>query len=122
MSLQSPRRAALAGRGTECARLDQLLAEARLGNSAALVLRGEAGIGKSALLEYAVGRSEGYVVLRAIGVEWEMELPSLGSISCAWDCWMEPDDCRRVRARRWLRRLACARAPSRTAFSSRSRH
>jgi DNA-binding CsgD family transcriptional regulator len=68
----------LSGRGIECARLDQLLAEAQLGQSAVLVLRGEAGIGKSALLEYAAKRAEGRRVLRAIGVEWEMELPFAG--------------------------------------------
>jgi len=68
----------LAGRGTECARLDQLLAEARLGQSGVLVLRGEAGIGKSALLDYAAERAEGCRVLRATGVEWEMELPFAG--------------------------------------------
>ncbi len=71
-------RAVLAGRGTECARLDQLLADARLGQSSALVLHGEAGIGKTALLEYAEGRADGCRVLRAIGVEWEMELPFAG--------------------------------------------
>ena len=70
--------AALSGRGTECARLDQLLAEAQLGRSAVLVLRGEPGIGKSALLEYAAERAEGRRVLRATGVEWEMELPFAG--------------------------------------------
>ena len=68
----------LAGRGTECARLDQLLAEAQLGRSAVLLLRGEAGIGKSALLDYAAERAEGCRVLRAIGAEWEMELPFAG--------------------------------------------
>jgi predicted ATPase len=56
----------LAGRGTECARLDQLLAEARRGHSAVLVLRGEAGIGKSALLDYAAQRSESELSVRAI--------------------------------------------------------
>ena len=71
-------RAVLAGRGTECARLDQQLADARLGHSSVLVLRGEAGIGKSALLEYAAERAEGCRVLRAVGVEWEMELPFAG--------------------------------------------
>jgi tetratricopeptide (TPR) repeat protein len=68
----------LAGRGTECARLDQLLEGAQLGRSAALVVRGEPGIGKSALLEYAARRAEGRRVLRATGVEWEMELPFAG--------------------------------------------
>ena len=80
MPLQPTRRAraVLAGRGTECARLDQPLADARLGQSGVLVLRGEPGIGKSALLEYAAERAEGCRVLRATGVEWEMELPFAG--------------------------------------------
>ncbi len=52
--------------------------EARRGHSAALVLRGEPGIGKSALLEYAAERAQGCRVLRATGVEWEMELPFAG--------------------------------------------
>ena len=68
----------LVGRGTECARLDQLLAEAHRGQSGGLVLRGEPGIGKSALLEYAAERAEDCQVLRATGVEWEMELPFAG--------------------------------------------
>jgi hypothetical protein len=71
-------RAVLAGRGTERARLDQLLADAHRGQSVVLVLRGEPGIGKSALLDYAAERAEGYRLLRAIGVEWEMELPFAG--------------------------------------------
>ena len=71
-------RAALAGRATECARLDHLLAEARLGRSGVLVVLGDAGIGKSALLEYAAERAEACRVLRATGVEWEMELPFAG--------------------------------------------
>ena len=71
-------RAVLAGRGSECARLDQLLEEARRGQSAVLVLRGEPGIGKSALLEYAAERAQGHRILRATGVEWEMELPFAG--------------------------------------------
>ena len=68
----------LAGRGSECARLDQPLEDARLGRSGVLVLRGEPGIGKSALLEYAAERADGCRVLRASGVEWEMELPFAG--------------------------------------------
>jgi len=65
----------LADREAERGRVDQLLAEAQLGRSTMLVLRGEAGIGKSALLDYAAERAEGCRVLRATGVEWEMELP-----------------------------------------------
>ena len=49
-----------------------------LGQSAVLVLRGEPGIGKSALLEYVAEHAEGCRVLRAVGVEWEMELPFAG--------------------------------------------
>jgi DNA-binding CsgD family transcriptional regulator len=70
--------AQLTDRVNERARLDQLLADAERGRSAVLVLRGEAGIGKSALLEYAAERAEGWRVLRAIGAEWEMELPFAG--------------------------------------------
>ena len=65
----------LAGRGPESARLDRLLADARAGQSAVLVLRGEPGIGKTALLGYAAERAEGFQVVRAAGAESEMELP-----------------------------------------------
>jgi DNA-binding CsgD family transcriptional regulator len=71
-------RAVLTGRGTECARTDQLLAEAHQGQSGVLVLCGEPGIGKSALLEYTEERAKGCRVLRAVGAEWEMELPFAG--------------------------------------------
>jgi DNA-binding CsgD family transcriptional regulator len=68
----------LAGRGAEGARLDRLLADARAGQSAVLVLRGEPGIGKTALLGYAAERAAGFQVFRAAGVESEMELPFAG--------------------------------------------
>jgi DNA-binding CsgD family transcriptional regulator len=68
----------LAGREAECARLDRLLAQVERGQSAVLVLRGDPGIGKSALLDYAADRAENHRVLRAVGVEWEMELPFAG--------------------------------------------
>jgi hypothetical protein len=70
--------ARLSGRATECSALDRVLANAHNGRSGVLVLRGEPGIGKSALLEYAAERAEGCRVLRAVGVEWEMELPFAG--------------------------------------------
>jgi DNA-binding CsgD family transcriptional regulator len=63
------------GRRVECDALDGLLTAARRGRSATLVLRGEAGVGKSALIEHLVRRAAGCEVLRASGVESEMELP-----------------------------------------------
>jgi DNA-binding CsgD family transcriptional regulator len=65
----------LYGRRAECDALERLLADARRSRSGALVLRGEAGVGKSALLDHAAGRAEGMAVLRAAGVESEAELP-----------------------------------------------
>ena len=69
------RRVVLRGRRDECAVLDRLLHTARSGQSGVLVLRGEAGIGKSALLEYVVDRAVGFRIARTSGVESEMELP-----------------------------------------------
>src|ERR1700757_697813 len=68
----------LLGRRSECAALDQLVASVRTGSSRALVLRGEAGIGKSALLEYLVQHASGCSIARAAGVESEMELAYAG--------------------------------------------
>ena len=70
--------ARLLGRRSECAALDELVASVRAGPSRALVLRGEAGVGKSALLEYLVRRASGCRVARAAGVESEMELAFAG--------------------------------------------
>jgi DNA-binding CsgD family transcriptional regulator len=64
----------LLGRRSECAALDQLIGSVRAGPSRALVLRGEAGVGKSALLEYLVQHASGCGIARAAGVESEMEL------------------------------------------------
>src|SRR5215510_5911301 len=69
------RQGVLHGRHQECAAVDRLLQAARQGRSEVLVLRGEAGVGKSALLAYAAGRARGMMVLRAAGVEAEVELP-----------------------------------------------
>ncbi|ACU74002.1 transcriptional regulator, LuxR family [Catenulispora acidiphila DSM 44928] len=65
----------LVGRHAECARLDALLTALRDGRSAALVVVGEAGVGKSALLDHAVRSGTDVRVMRASGVESEMELP-----------------------------------------------
>jgi DNA-binding CsgD family transcriptional regulator len=65
---------ALCGRDDECAALDRLLTNLRSGQSEVLVVRGEAGIGKSALLDHVAQRATGCRVARAAGVEYEMEL------------------------------------------------
>jgi len=64
----------LRGRRSECAVLDGVIAALSDGESRTLVIRGEAGIGKTALLGYLVGAASGLTVLRAVGVESEMEL------------------------------------------------
>jgi len=71
---RSALRAGLRGRVTERALLDELRADIRNGTSRSLVLRGEAGIGKTALLEYLARPASDLTVLRAVGVDSEMEL------------------------------------------------
>jgi DNA-binding CsgD family transcriptional regulator len=68
----------LRGRRAECAAVDRLLEAARTGQSGVLVVRGEAGIGKSALLAYALDVGSEFRVARALGVESEMELAFAG--------------------------------------------
>src|SRR4051812_5106976 len=69
---------ALRGRDSECELLDRLLDRVRAGRSGALVVRGEPGIGKTALLEYALEQASGCRVARAAGVQSEMELVFAG--------------------------------------------
>ncbi|MEU6150786.1 AAA family ATPase [Actinosynnema sp. NPDC047251] len=64
------------GRSAERARIDGLLADARRGAGGALVIRGEAGIGKTALLDHAA--DAGLRVLRGVGIESEVEVPFAG--------------------------------------------
>jgi DNA-binding CsgD family transcriptional regulator len=71
-------RGRLLGRRGECDALDQLLARLRTGRSPVLVLRGEAGVGKTALLEYLVDEASGCRIVRAAGAEAEMELAYAG--------------------------------------------
>src|SRR6516165_1039821 len=68
----------LVGREAERARIDALLARARSGQGAALIVRGEPGIGKTALLAYAEEQAWRMRVLRARGVEAEAELAFAG--------------------------------------------
>ena len=81
MATHSPirgRAAQLTGRRRECDVLDGLIAAVRAGESRALVVRGEPGVGKTALLEYMVEQASGCRVVRAAGVQSEMELAFAG--------------------------------------------
>src|SRR6516164_5380045 len=68
----------LCGRGEQLAAIDRLLEAMRSGRAGSLVLRGEAGIGKTALLDAAEEKAAGARVLRVTGVESEAELPFAG--------------------------------------------
>ena len=68
----------LFGRSDECAVLDNLVHAVRAGESRALVLRGEAGVGKSALLDHLAGAAADCRVIRTSGVQAEMELAFAG--------------------------------------------
>ena len=70
-----PSTTALRGRAAEREILDQALRSARGGESAVLTLRGEAGIGKTALLDYLAGSASGCRLIRIAGMESELELP-----------------------------------------------
>jgi DNA-binding CsgD family transcriptional regulator len=66
--------AGLTGRFSERGVLDRFVADVRTGGGQALVVRGEPGVGKTALLDYLAGRASGCRVARAAGVQSEMEL------------------------------------------------
>jgi DNA-binding CsgD family transcriptional regulator len=68
----------LTDRRSECAALDQFVERVRTGEGRALVVRGEPGVGKTALLEYLAGRAAGCRVARVAGVQSEMELAFAG--------------------------------------------
>ena len=68
----------LIGRGAERERIERLLSHARRGRSGALVVRGEAGIGKTTLLRYAVDLAEAMTVVTATGIESESEVEFSG--------------------------------------------
>ena len=71
-------RSELLGRRRECAVLDNVLAEALSRWSATVVVTGEAGSGKSALLDHVRASAVDFQVVRCCGVESEMELPYAG--------------------------------------------
>jgi DNA-binding CsgD family transcriptional regulator len=68
----------LTDRRSECGVLDQLLSAVRAGDGRALVVHGEAGVGKTALLDYLARRAAGCRAVRVAGVQSEMELAFAG--------------------------------------------
>jgi DNA-binding CsgD family transcriptional regulator len=88
---RAPAYVKLRGRESECTALDGLMSEALAGRSQVLVLRGEAGVGKSALIRYLEERAGDWQVAKCVGVESEMEIaygglhqllaPLLGSVA-----------------------------------------
>ena len=76
--MATPESGSLVGRERECAAIDRLLEASAHGESSSLVLRGEAGIGKTALLAYAAERVCSRGVLRTAGVESESDLDFAG--------------------------------------------
>ena len=68
----------LVGRESELAAIERLLEGARQGGSGSLVVRGDAGMGKSALLRYAIERAAGMLTLSVTGVEVESDLDFAG--------------------------------------------
>src|SRR3954465_9666289 len=93
----------LLGRRTECETLDHLLESVRGGQSAALVVRGKPGIGKTALLQYAIDAASDVSVVRAAAVGSEIELPFAGLHQLCVPL---------------LDRLACLPAPQRDALET----
>src|SRR5262245_65123528 len=77
--LPGGRRAAeLTGRRPECSTLDRMVASVRSGESRVLVVEGEAGVGKTALLDYLSVQALGFRVIRTHGVQSEMEIAIAG--------------------------------------------
>src|SRR5262245_23995483 len=68
----------LRGRASECETLRGLISTARSGTSQVLVLRGEAGVGKTALLEYTAALASGFGCIQVAGVQSDMELAFAG--------------------------------------------
>ena len=121
MATRSPirgRAAELTGRRSECDVLDRLIDAVRAGESRALVVRGEPGVGKTALLDYLVEQASGCRVARAAGVQSEMELAFAGLHQLWRRCWIGSSASRLRSAMRCGRRSASAPGRRRIASSS----
>src|ERR671932_1885614 len=89
----------LVGRSRERARLERLLDDARAGRSSALLLHGEPGIGKTALLRWTIEQAADMRVLRARGIETESDIPFAGLAELITPLLDRLDDIPEVQAR-----------------------
>ena len=106
--MAAPRPPVLLGRAGERQALDRLLENVRGGQSAVLIVRGEAGVGKTALLRHCGRQASGFRVARIAGVESEMELPFAGLHQlCASDARASSTLSRRRSGPRSASRSAC---------------
>src|SRR5918992_3367218 len=87
------------GRERERARIDRLLGDARAGRSGALLIHGEGGIGKTALMRWAIGQASGIRVLRPRGFETESDIPFAGLAELGTPLLDRLDDIPEVQAR-----------------------
>jgi predicted ATPase len=83
----------LLGRRTQCEALNQLLTDVMAGTSPVVtVLRGDAGVGKSALLGYVSHRVNGWQAT-TVGVDQRWNWPTSACINCAHRCWITSTGC-----------------------------
>ena len=121
LSMSARRPPVLLGRAGERQLLDRMLDNVRGGQSAVLVIRGEAGVGKTALLHYCARQAAGFRVARIAGVESEMELPFAGLHQLCAPMLGAPGRAPGAAAGGACgSRSGCPRAPRPTASSSRS--
>ena len=108
----------LVGRDAEQHVLDAVLAGARLGQSGVLIVTGEAGIGKTALLDQVRASAEDIQVLSVTGTEPERDLPFAGLAQLLRVTKRTSRTCRRPRRRPSASPSRCPRATPRTASPS----
>jgi hypothetical protein len=92
--MAAPRTPAFRGRSRERIALDRLLDRVRDGENCALVIQGETGVGKTALLRYYALQASGCRVAELAGVEPNSTWRSPRCTSCAGRCWATSPRCR----------------------------
>lgn len=111
----------LLGRSDECEALDRVLDAARTGQSQVLVMRGESGVGKTALLDYVADRATGFRTTQAAGVEADFDLAFAGLHQLCAPMLDRLDRLPAPSVTHWRSRSDRARGPRRSGSSSASR-